>query len=362
MQEWPRIIIDPFLDVLENASDSIKDPSEKDVQKLALDAFMEITPKFKKSKILLPREVSEITGTRKKRELKAIAYWETPLGYLETIIELALEAQSFFDAKVGPNIPDDQRYLRTTMWFLHSRACLIATEILSLSENGYADGAHARWRTLYEMATIASFIINPNVKGHGNDIAERYYLYRIVEDLRIFEAIGGKKETIEKLRSKVDGLKNRFGRSFARKNGWASDAFNDPDNPKFNGNFSEIERRAEYAVKDPIKKVLYKMASITLHSGAVGDINSLGSMPNLYRAKVIGASPFGLTIPMYYTASDLTSITRYSMDIYPKWQGNAILALMYIFTNSIGAECKKSEDILNKDLASALENGFYAPF
>ena len=361
MQEWPRKIIDPFLLVLEKRKDIfIMNPVEKVAQKLALDAFVEIGPTLKKSKILLPREVSEITGTRKKRELKAIAYYETPLGHIETIIELALEAQSFFDTKVGQNIPDDLKYLRTTMWYLHSRACLVSTEILCLLENGYADGAHARWRTLYEMATIASFITNPNVKGYGTNNAERYYLYKNIENLRICKVIGSKKETLAKLESKVEGLQQRFGRSFSKKNGWASYALNDSDNPKFRCNFSDIELLSGYADKDPIKKLLYKMASITLHSGAVGDFNSLGSMPNLKGAKVVGASPFGLSTPMFYAASDLTSITRYSMDISPTWQGNAIISLMHVLTNTIGAECKKSENTLDEDLSAAFKKGLYS--
>jgi hypothetical protein len=220
MQEWPRKIIDPFLKVLERRKDiSIMNPMEKGAQKLALDAFVEIGPTLNKSKILLPRDVSDITGTRKKRELKAIAYYETPLEHIETIIELALEAQSFFDIKISQNVPDDLKYLRTTMWYLHSRACLVSTEILCLLENGYADGAHARWRTLYEMATIASFITNPDVKGHGTDIAERYYLYKNVENLRICKIIESKKETLAKLESEVEGLQQRFGRSFSKKNG-----------------------------------------------------------------------------------------------------------------------------------------------
>jgi|GEM_PF-2777556 len=255
IQEWPRKIIDPLFQVLEKRKDVFaEDPFIKEAQKLSLDAFVQISPKITKSVVLLPREVSSITGIRKKQELKAIAYFGTPLGHYETIIELALEAQSFFDAQMGPKIPDDLKYLRTALWYLHGRACLVSTEILCLLENGYADGAHARWRTLYEMATIASFITNPTLKGHGEDIAERYYLYKNVIDLKTLKAIGSKRDIIDELESKVEALKERFGRSYVRKNGWASHALNDPDNPKFNRSFSEIERHSAYVDIDPIKK------------------------------------------------------------------------------------------------------------
>jgi len=84
-------------------------------------------------------------------------------------------------------------------------------------------------------------------------------------------------------------------------------------------------------------------------------------MPNLKGTKLVGASPFGLSTPMFYAASDLIYITRISMDISPSWQGNAIIALMNVLKNTIGAECKKSEDILNQDAATFRER-FYSQF
>lgn len=351
--EWPRKLIDPFLKVLENISGrSIEDPEAKDSQELAVKAFQQVTSSANDKCILLPREVTWITSARKKSELKAIGYWGQPLEYLGTLIEISLEASSFFDAQVSPTIPTDRKHLRTVMWFLHSRACLVATEILCLLEHGYADGAHSRWRTLYEMATIASFITNPSIKGSGNDIAERYLRYQSVDDLKVIRTIGSNKKAIDELQSKVDDLckPERFGRSFRRRNGWASDAFGDPDNPKFDASFDQIESKSGYCDKDLTKKARYKMASITIHAGAVGDSNCLGSIPDRSDIKVVGASPFGLEIPMVYTASDLTSITRHSMDVNPTWQGNAIIALMRVLTNSISSECIKSEKCLSIDL------------
>lgn len=47
---------------------------------------------------------------------------------------------------------------------IHARACQVYSEILCLCENGYADGAYARWRTLYELCVISDFI-SKNDKG-----------------------------------------------------------------------------------------------------------------------------------------------------------------------------------------------------
>ncbi len=59
---------------------------------------------------------------------------------------------------------------------LHVRACQVTAEILSLLENGYADGAMARWRTLYEIGVVATLI-----GDHDDELAERYLAHEFVE-------------------------------------------------------------------------------------------------------------------------------------------------------------------------------------
>jgi hypothetical protein len=59
---------------------------------------------------------------------------------------------------------------------LHIRACQTTHEILTLIKHGFADGAYARWRNLYETAAIALFIQQKNGAG------ERFLDYRHIED------------------------------------------------------------------------------------------------------------------------------------------------------------------------------------
>ena len=56
--------------------------------------------------------------------------------------------------------------------FLNGRAIQVANEILVLLRNGYADGAYARFRTLYEISIIANFI-----SLHGDVVAKEYIKY-----------------------------------------------------------------------------------------------------------------------------------------------------------------------------------------
>ena len=55
----------------------------------------------------------------------------------------------------------------------------MADEIICLLENGFADGAMARWRTLHEIAIVAIVL-----SKHGEDIAQGYLDHQAVESKR----------------------------------------------------------------------------------------------------------------------------------------------------------------------------------
>lgn len=60
----------------------------------------------------------------------------------------------------------------TALTYINGRALQVANEILVLLRNGYADGAYARFRTLYELSIVAHFI-----NHHGDAIAQAYMEY-----------------------------------------------------------------------------------------------------------------------------------------------------------------------------------------
>ena len=61
-------------------------------------------------------------------------------------------------------------YKYISIFHIHGRACQIALEILCLLRNGFADGAFARCRSLWELAIYSQFI-SENDEG----IAQEYY-------------------------------------------------------------------------------------------------------------------------------------------------------------------------------------------
>ena len=61
-------------------------------------------------------------------------------------------------------------YRFVALKYITGRACQVYREIVCLARHGFADGAFARWRTLYELAVISSFIYK-----YGDEIAKSYY-------------------------------------------------------------------------------------------------------------------------------------------------------------------------------------------
>lgn len=56
-----------------------------------------------------------------------------------------------------------------TLCHINARALQEYLEILTLCENGFADGAFARWRSIYELSIISQFIID-----NGEKVAKQY--------------------------------------------------------------------------------------------------------------------------------------------------------------------------------------------
>jgi len=75
--------------------------------------------------------------------------WEKPLDLLDALISLSLELGSEFSQKFNSATSSDSDIILHVLTRLHARGCQVSSEILTLLRGGFADGAHARWRTLH---------------------------------------------------------------------------------------------------------------------------------------------------------------------------------------------------------------------
>ena len=118
--------------------------------------------------------------------------------------------------------------LRDILTRQHVRACQVTDEIICLLENGFADGAMARWRTLHEIAVVAAII-----SRHGEDIAQRYLAHQAVESKRAMnkyldccQQLGYRPlpaREVRKIANAYDVAIATYGEPFKSHYGWAAE-------------------------------------------------------------------------------------------------------------------------------------------
>ena len=170
--------------------------------------------------------------------------WKAALETLRMLLTISRELGDAVHQGIRNSLEPGREHLTDVLLRFHARACQITDEILCLLEGGFADGAMARWRTLHEVAVVASFI-----SERGEDLAERYVLHqaidskRAIEDYRACQRRLGyeplQKADIEDVLDTYDQLISRFGSEFRGDYGWASHHLGNPQ-----PTFKDIERAA----------------------------------------------------------------------------------------------------------------------
>jgi len=218
---------------------------------------------------------------------------------------------------------EGRRYRTEVVQRLHVRACQVTTEIVTLLENGLADGAMARWRTLHEICVVIELIA-----ANGEDLAERYLAHDAVEAkntldmyLRTYKELGyapPSKTEVKAVGARYDAAISRFGPEFANEYGWAAQLLNNA-NPRF-------ARLAEAAGQARMRSH-YKLASQNVHAGVKGIVYKLGMLGEPPHV-LAGASNAGLEEPGQNTAITLMRVTA---QLYrkPRFDQLVVLKVMW---------------------------------
>jgi hypothetical protein len=146
--------------------------------------------------------------------------WRVPMESLKMLLTISRE----LGARVNEDLRDPSRIkgrhdLIDVLSRSHARSCQITEEIACLLSAGLADGAMARWRTMHEIAVVASFIA-----AGGEELAERYVQHQVVESKRAAneyekycKRLGRRplsKNEMKRLESRCAALDKKFGRDF----------------------------------------------------------------------------------------------------------------------------------------------------
>ncbi len=281
--------------ILENLPSIINESSDAESEKLLSN--------IKRRTSLILRGVKKYQKSFNKELDKK---WRKPLDLLEVFVVLSEEIGADFTDDIINAPTEDISPRFTVLSRSHARSCQVSKEIITLLRNGFADGAHARWRTLHEIA-VETNIINRN----EDELARRYIDHDLVQRLQSAKAFhkydqefGGENVTQEELQDlevACKDLAKLYSKDFLGDNGWAVSLTG-----KTRTTFADLESLADFAHMRPA----YKLACLNVHGGARalffrfglrydGDENFL----------LTGSSMSGLANPAQNTAYSLLQIT-----------------------------------------------------
>jgi hypothetical protein len=229
--------------------------------------------------------------------------WRRSLVSYDLFVLQARQVGARFNRERRPAATEAQDYEFDALVQLHARACRLAFEIGALMRSGHAEGAHARWRTLHEVAVTVLFI-----RKHGSPVAERYLNHALVrahaaalEYARHHDTVGAKPLTpdeLDEIQEDRDGLVARFGAGFGRPYGWAAAVLPAPT-------FAAIEKSIDMDRWRP----WFRLASEGQHAGPRALAFTLGLPPGGPTVLLSGPSDAGLEVPGQGACIALNQIT-----------------------------------------------------
>lgn len=294
--------------------------SEKDVQKLGelTDEFMEHLPKIientskdaaarllKTLKRNWPRQANHeyavFEAFREQLELR----WGEAFNLLRMLLTSCRELGQETATRLRRSRARKNRILRSLLVRLHARACQITAEIITLMENGFADGAMARWRTLYEVGVVATVIADA-----GDALARQYIDHEIVESKLAMDEYArcqmamGFKPIPNRERRRVErafaAAVKTHGADFGRPYGWAAAHLK-----RKRVTFRDLEAAAQRSAM----RAYYKMASYNVHADTPKSIFCRLGVMGDQSIVVAGATDAGFTDPGQNAAITLVQIT-----------------------------------------------------
>lgn len=232
--------------------------------------------------------------------------WGSAFDILRMMYTIAHEMGAEVHMRARRSRAKTNLILRDTLIQLHVRACQVVAEILCLMENGFADGAMARWRTLHEIVTVAGMIAK-----HGDTLAERYRVHEAVEAKRAMdrfvanhEALGftaPSQREIDQTEQAYQNALSLYGHNFGSEYGWAAHHLQ-LKKPRLSDLEASVGKRE--------MRSYYVLASYNVHASPKGLASRLGILrgPGM-PVGLAGSSNVGFVEPAQHAAFDLAYIT-----------------------------------------------------
>ncbi len=295
--------------------------------------------------------LKDIRHDRKNFEKRHYLLWKDGIDRLETYLVVAYELGKNFNGYYRSSAAKHQDYLFEALTRLQARSVHVGSEVLYFLRSGFADGAHARWRTAHEIAVVATFLVQ-----HEEEVAKRYLEHEAVESYKAMlkyqeyaEQLNLKSflpEDAECIKKSRDILVNTYGKSFGSQYGWAANVLE-----KERPNFFDIEKATGM---DHIRPY-YKMASHNVHANAKGIQFRLG-LAEGEELLLAGPSNYGLADPAQNIAVSILDTTTALLTLVNNLDSIVMEKLMTRYVDEIiesFIETQREMDEYDESLQSA---------
>lgn len=193
---------------------------------------------------------------------------------LYVIIDSAASSFSKYIGELSDETFQTKKNTYIALENLHKRAAQQYLEILTLIKNGFSDGAFARWRSMYELSVICSFI-----HKFGEEVAKKFIEASESED--------------------------RYD--------WAMASGVFPEH-KRHVTFGDILKHCD--IDTEVWKENYTVANQTVHASPQGTFDRLGAKDGDKNESQ--RSDYGITAPAIHSANTLALISSMLFSIFPE--------------------------------------------
>lgn len=231
--------------------------------------------------------------------------WKRAFDALEALWQVCSEIGGEFNRHYRPAAVTDNDYQFEALASLHAKALLVTRECLALMQQGFAEGALARWRTLHEIAATALLI-----QQSDQQVALRYLATFRFQALRAASQINSlfgfdtresfSQEELVAMEAECARLTKQFGTRLNEEYEWARSAILGL-HPNSKVTFRDIEAATNQGDFRPY----YRWASQHNHGGYRPPDKGLGLVESTSPTLLIGPSNSGMVDPLQLVALSL---------------------------------------------------------
>lgn len=236
--------------------------------------------------------------------------WYKAFVASESMYIMTLESSKRYREDIKKVTQDELKkysYTFNSMLHIHGRALQQFLEIITLMKNGFADGAYARWRSMYELTVIASYITE-----NGEEVAKSFIKSSETDDRYEW--------------ARVSGL---F------------------PNSKRHITFNDIQKKC--GIDSTVWAHQYNLANKTVHASPQGTFKRLGNASIGDAVIPVGRSDYGITTAGEHSAISLAQITTMFFSIYQNDNSTIAMQCITNWIDVIREEYFKGHDYIFPD-------------